>query len=195
MPPVKTFLDGFRKRSGLAANRRAGAVARISRLLSGLRRGPHVPRLSESRRPVPALRRGVASSPRRRFSRLSGDRHRRPHPGADHPGGGNRNRPARLGQHDAVAVARAGDDARPAAAGQRRRRRHPMVWRHARLRSGEEGARASAPQKPANAPVSAFSGRPAHSFCDRNAAGSATLIESTIEVGIRMVAPRSLVVS
>ena len=27
------------------------------------------------------------------------------------------------------------------------------------------------------------------------AAGSATLIESTIEVGIRMVAPRSLVVS
>ncbi len=33
------------------------------------------------------------------------------------------------------------------------------------------------------------------SFCITIAAGSATLMESTIEVGIRMVAPRSLVVS
>ena len=33
------------------------------------------------------------------------------------------------------------------------------------------------------------------SFCVIIAAGSATLIESTIDVGINMVAPRSLVVS
>lgn len=36
---------------------------------------------------------------------------------------------------------------------------------------------------------------PASPLCASTAAGSATLMESTIEVGIRMVAPRSLVVS
>ena len=76
--------------------------------------------------------------------------------------------PRDLGQHDAVAVARAGDDARPAAAGQRRRCRHPVVWRHARLRSSRRSAAADASRAgessthtPAASPSSCFSGRPA----------------------------------
>ena len=53
-------------------------------------------------------------------------------------------------------------------------------------------ARAPPPRMPSSAGLQLF---PPKSFCARNAAGSATLMESTIEVGIRMVAPRSLVVS
>jgi len=92
----------------------------------------------------------------------------------------------------AVAITRPGDDARPAAAGQRRRRRYPVVWRHARLRIVEEGTCARRRECRLARRLQLF---PASSPRASIAAGSATLMESTIEVGIRMVVPRSLVVS
>ena len=95
---------GVRRRQSHRQGRSAAVdrdEARLSRPLPALRRRTTVPFVPEDRRPLRALRRGNAPSPRRRSAGLSGGRHRRPHR--------RRRLHGRRGDQHAVDLAASGD--------------------------------------------------------------------------------------
>src|ERR1700738_2702093 len=103
----------------------------IARPLPALRRAQIVARLFEGRRPLLGLRARFHPAPRRRSSRLSGDRHCRPHRSADDPVGRDGLFAAGAAAARDLSATHAGPVVSVAATGEGRRRRGAMGDAHA----------------------------------------------------------------